>query len=49
MSKEKLEEVFTISAEYQKISKKRKLRVLILLLKWVSLEIEKQTINKKGE
>lgn len=38
-------EAFTIHKDYQKVSKKRKLEVLALLLTWISSEVSK--LNKQ--
>ena len=41
----KTKDVFKVLPAYQKVSKKKKLNVLALLLKWVAVEIEK--VNKE--
>ena len=35
----KLKEVFRVFPEYQKVSKKRKIRILVLLIKWAEKEL----------
>lgn len=43
----KYQEVFIVKPEFKKISKKRKLAVLSLLIKWAGEEMIKITSDKK--